>query len=160
MCHSSPEILVRIEIDDLSRTKVHDLLRTHLNHAADHTPPDGIKALDLNGLKSPEVTLWSAWEDDNLLGCGALRELDATHGELKSMHTYQAHRGKGVGKRLVSHIITVARERQYARLSLETSSMDAYAPARRLYRSFGFEECGPFSEYEVYKYSVFMTLEL
>lgn len=151
---------MRIELDNLSRTAVQALIRTHLEHAADHTPKANIKALDLAGLKSPDVTLWTAWDEDTLLGCGALRQLDAKQGEIKSMHTYESHRGKGIGRQMVSHIIDVARERKYSRLSLETARFDAYAPARQLYHQFGFQECEPFGAYSADPCSIFMALEL
>ena len=106
------------------------------------------------------ITFWSAWEDDVLLGCGALKALDETHGEIKSMRTPDAVRRRGAGRAILTHIIAVAKARGYQRLSLETGSMPAFQPAQRLYASFGFEECGPFGEYVADPNSVFMTLLL
>jgi putative acetyltransferase len=125
-----------------------------------HSPPESLHALDLAGLKRPEMTFWSVWQDGELLGCGALKELDARHGEIKSMRTAAAHLRKGVARRLMVHLIDEARRRSYERLSLETGSMAAFAAARNLYASFGFQECGPFGEYVLDPYSVFMTREL
>jgi putative acetyltransferase len=123
-------------------------------------PPESVHALDLEGLRKPDVTFWSVWEGSVLLGVGALKELDARHGEIKSMHTANAHRRKGVGRIVLEHIIGVARARGYERLSLETGSMDAFKPAQKLYESFGFVYCGPFDEYVEDAYSVFMTMRL
>jgi len=124
------------------------------------TPAESIHAFDLEALRSPEVTFWSAWDGDVLLGCGALRELDPTTGEVKSMRTGEAHRGRGVGSRILEHIIGEARRRGYDRLNLETGAMPAFEPARALYRRFGFEHCGPFGEYVDDPNSVFMTKAL
>jgi putative acetyltransferase len=136
------------------------LLEEHLQSMTLHSPPESIHALDLAGLKRPEMTFWSVWQDGELLGCGALKELDARHGEIKSMRTAAAHLRKGVARRLMVHLIDEARRRSYERLSLETGSMAAFAAARNLYASFGFQECGPFGEYVLDPYSVFMTREL
>ncbi len=116
--------------------------------------------LDLDDLRAPEVTFWTAWEEEDLLGCGALKALDDVHGEIKSMHTAEAHRGKGVAARLLQHIIDEAQKRSFRRLSLETGSMEAFSPARRLYEKFGFVECPPFADYRLDPYSLFMTREL
>jgi putative acetyltransferase len=123
-------------------------------------PPESVHALDLDGLRKPDVTFWSAWDGSQLLGVGALKELDPKHGEIKSMRTVKAHLRKGVGRAILTHIIGVARERRYERLSLETGGMDAFKPAQKLYESFGFVYCGPFGEYVNDQYSVFMTLRL
>jgi putative acetyltransferase len=144
----------------LDLAEVHALLQTHLDTMAIHSPPESRHALDLSGLRVPAVTFWSVWEGDALIGCGALKELSPTHGEIKSMHIAAAHRGKGVAGRIVEHAIATARARGYMRLSLETGSPDGFAPARALYARFGFIECGPFGDYREDPYSVFMTLEL
>jgi putative acetyltransferase len=123
-------------------------------------PPESVHALDLEGLRKPDVTFWSAWDGSVLLGVGALKELDATRGEIKSMRTVQTHLRKGVGRAVLTHIIDVARARRYERLSLETGSMDAFKPAQKLYEGFGFVYCGPFGEYVEDRYSVFMTMRL
>ena len=117
-------------------------------------------ALDLEGLRAPEVTFWSVWQRSELLGCGALKELDARHGEIKSMRTASSHVRGGIAAMLLEHILNVALERGYHRLSLETGSMEAFAPARALYARFGFELCEPFADYVHDPYSVFMTREL
>ncbi len=117
-------------------------------------------ALDLEGLRADNVTFWSAWDGDDLLGCAALKELDPGHGEIKSMRTAQTHLGKGVGSALVDHIVGVARERGYSTLSLETGSGPAFEPAHALYLKHGFEFCGPFGDYTNDPFSRFMTLRL
>ena len=149
-----------IREDDLSGAEIAGLLRAHLDHAARHSPPASIHALDLDRLRAPEITFWSAWSGSELLGCAALKEIDATHGEIKSMHTAAAHRGKGVAARLVAHILEEANARSYRRVSLETGTMEGFAPARALYTRFGFRECPPFAPYRVDPNSVCMTLEL
>ncbi len=149
-----------IREDDLRGPEVTELLRAHLDHTGSHSPAESMHALDLEALRVPEITFWTAWEGANLLGCGALKELDRRHGEIKSMHTAQAHRGKGVASGILGHILDEARGRTYERLSLETGSMDAFAPARALYAGFGFALCGPFAPYRKDPYSVFMTLGL
>jgi putative acetyltransferase len=151
---------VSIELVDLTRPAIHELLREHLRHMHELSPPESVHALDLDKLRAPDVTFWSAWEGSLLLGCGALKELDAKHGEVKSMRTPSALRRRGAGKALLEHIIRVARSRSYERLSLETGSHDAFRPAQRLYESAGFVYCGPFGNYVEDPNSVFMTLRL
>ncbi|HJR70909.1 MAG TPA: GNAT family N-acetyltransferase [Gammaproteobacteria bacterium] len=151
---------MNIETDDLSRPAIHALLNEHLQSMSSLSPPESAHALDLERLRKPDVTFWSVWEGPELLGVGALQELDSTHGEVKSMRTARAHLRKGVGRAVLTHIIGVARARGYERLSLETGSMDAFQPARKLYESFGFVYCGPFGEYVEDPYSVFMTVRL
>lgn len=144
----------------LDLAEVHALLQTHLDTMALHSPAESRHALDLSGLTVAEVTFWSVWEGDALVGCGALKELSPEHGEIKSMHTAAAHRGKGVAGKIVEHVIATARARGYTRLSLETGSPDGFAAARGLYERYGFTYCGPFGDYKEDPYSVFMTLEL
>ena len=151
---------LRIEADDLSRPAIHDLLNEHLQSMHALSPPESVHALDLDKLRKPGITFWSAWEGEDLLGCGALKELDRTHGEVKSMRTPAALRRRGAGRAILTHIIEVARARDYERLSLETGSMDAFRPAWTLYESFGFARCGPFAGYAEDPNSVFMTLRL
>jgi len=152
---------MKIEVDDLSRPAIHELLREHLRNMHELGPPESVHALDLDALRRPEITFWSAWEDGNmLLGCGALLELDRGHGEVKSMRTPAARRRTGAGRALLMHIIDVARSRGYERLSLETGSMAAFVPAHRLYESAGFTRTGPFGAYAEDPNSVFMTLAL
>jgi putative acetyltransferase len=151
---------MKIEIDDLSRPAVHALLNEHLQSMYALSPPESVHALDLEKLRKPEITFWSAWDGSLLLGCGALKELDPKHGEVKSMRTPDALRRKGAGRAILAHIIEVARSRSYERLSLETGSMEAFKPAQRLYESFGFTYCGPFGEYTEDPNSVFLTMRL
>lgn len=151
---------MQIRVDDLRGPKIALLLRAHLENSAKWSPPESIHALDLDGLRAPKITFWTAWEDATLLGCGALKELDPFHGEVKSMHTAAAHRGRGVARGLLTHIQGESRRRSYRRLSLETGSMEGFAPARALYSRFGFVECGPFNSYLADPNSTFMTLEL
>lgn len=153
-------IFLDIKIDDLTGSEVAKLVEAHLHGMALHSPPESRHALNLEGLKKPEITFWSVWERDELVGCGGLKELDGQHGEIKSMRTSSLHLKKGVAKRLLEHIIEEAKRRGYRRLSLETGSMDAFEPAKRLYVSFGFQYCKPFSDYNEDPNSVFMTKEL
>jgi len=149
-----------IREDDLRGREIIALLGAHLDTMAMHSPPESRHALDLDGLRAPDVTFWTVWEEARLLGCGALKELNQAHGEIKSMHTVEAARGRGVARRLVQHILAEARRRAYRRLSLETGSMAAFAPAQALYSGFGFRHCEPFADYRHDPNSVFMTLEL
>jgi len=151
---------ITIRPDDLTNQEVLDLLRFHLDDAARHSPPESVHALAPEDVRSTGVTFWSAWDGPRLLGCGGLKEIDPAHGEIKSMHTAQRSRGRGVGAAMLRHIIAEAQRRAYRRLSLETGSMDAYAPARALYARFGFILCGPFADYRHDPYSTYMTLEL
>lgn len=151
---------MNIEIDDLSRPAIHALLAEHLESMYAIGPPESVHALDLDELRKPDVTFWSAWEGPVLLGVGALKELNPTHGEVKSMRTPHAHRRKGVGRAILTHIIAVARSRRYERLSLETGSKEPFKPARQLYGSFGFEYCAPFGDYVDDPNSVFMSMRL
>jgi putative acetyltransferase len=146
--------------DDPRADDVRELLQRHLAFAHANTPPEDVHALDVDGLLDPAVTLFSFRRDGELLGVGALKQLDRHHAELKSMHTAQAARGRGVGRTMLGHLIGVARERGCRRVSLETGSMDAFAPARSLYASAGFRPCGPFGDYSASQSSTFMTLSL
>lgn len=151
---------MRIVEDDLTGAEIQALLERHAEGMAANSPLGACHYLDLTGLSMPEVTVWSIWDEDSLAGCGALREIDATHGEIKSMRTADAHLGKGVGRKMLDHIMAVAQERWYKRLSLETGSNDSFAAALHLYESSGFNRCGPFDTYEATDFSVFMTKEL
>lgn len=135
---------MQIEIDDPARPDVQALLIEHLRDMYDLSPPESVHALDVTKLKTPDVTFWSMREQGVLLGCGALKQLDPEHGEIKSMRTPAALRRRGAGRAILEHIVAVARSRGYKRLSLETGSMAAFLPARRLYESFGFSYCEPF----------------
>ena len=151
---------MRIELDDLSRHDVHDLLREHLANMYELSPPESVHALELSKLRVPGITFWTVWDGSLLLGCGALKELDPTHGEVKSMRTPKALRRRGAARAILAHIVAEARSRGYRRLSLETGSHAAFEPAQSLYRSAGFAPCGPFADYKPDPNSVFMTLEL
>jgi len=149
-----------IRLDDLAGPEIRALLEEHLRSMHEISPPESVHALDLAALRKPEITFWTAWRDAELLGCGALKELDPTHGEIKSMRTASARRRTGVGRAVLAHIVAEARARSYSRLSLETGSMEAFAPARRLYETFGFTYCPPFGDYADDPNSVFMTRAL
>ncbi len=149
-----------IRRDDLSGPEIRELLEEHLRNMRSISPPESVHALDLEGLRRPEVTFWTVWSGKDLLGCGALKELDARHGEIKSMRTALRARRSGVARAVLEHIIAVARNRRYARLSLETGSQHEFEPARRLYEGFGFDYCPPFEGYAEDPHSVFMTLVL
>jgi len=146
--------------DDPSRPDVTDLLERHLAFAHEVTPEGHVHALDVQRLLDPSVTFFSARRNGILLVVGALRELDATHGEIKSMHTAPEARRQGVGRAIVDHLLDVARARDYDRVSLETGTMDAFTPARDLYTATGFTKCAPFGDYTDNPYSVCMTLRL
>jgi putative acetyltransferase len=146
-----------IREDDLRGPEIAALLGEHLQVMADQSPPESVHALDLEALRAPEITVWTAWQGDELLGCGALQKLDARHGEIKSMRTVRAHLRKGVASSILQHIISEARRHSFRRLSLETGSMEAFEPARAFYQSFGFEYCEPFADYKLDPHSVFMT---
>lgn len=151
---------MRIEIDDLSRPAVHDLLREHLANMFELSPPETVFALDLDRLRAPDITFWTAWDADSLLGCGALKELTPRHGEIKSMRTPAKLRRRGAGRAVLETIISTARTRGYELLSLETGSHPAFDAAHRLYEAFGFKRCGPFADYVEDPHSVFMSLSL
>jgi putative acetyltransferase len=149
-----------ILVDDPRRDDVRKLLERHLAFANEHSPPEDVHALDIDALVDPAVTFFSFRRDGELLGVGALKLLAAGHAELKSMHTAQAARGRGVGRAMVDQLIAVARDRGLHRVSLETGTMDAFAPARSLYARAGFTPCGPFGDYNPSRNSTFMTLSL
>lgn len=148
---------MRIAVDDLTDPRVIALLESHVAEMLDNSPEDSMHALDLDGLRKPEMTVWSVWDGDELAGCGALKELDTTHGEIKSMRTVAAQQGRGIAGLLLRHILAEAESRGYERLSLETGAADFYLPAVRLYERHGFEHCGPFADYDADPHSVFMT---
>lgn len=149
-----------IREDDLRGPEIIALLEAHLDFARTVTPPGSVHALDLDRLRAPEVTFWSMWSGATLVGCGALKELSPDHAEIKSMHTVASHRGQGVAAQLLTHILGVARARGYGRISLETGTMAAFAPARKLYAGFGFQPCPPFANYFEDPNSICMTLVL
>jgi len=152
--------LMNIKIDDLKSSEIYELLQEHLQSMRLHSPPESVHALDIEALRKPEITFWTVWESGELLGCGALKELDSQHGEIKSMRTSSLHLRKGVARNLLNHILEEAKRRGYSRVSLETGSMEAFEPARKLYANFGFTYCEPFADYVEDPYSIFMTREL
>jgi len=149
-----------IKRDDLTSPEIAELLADHLREMNQHSPPESVHALDRDKLRQPEITFWSIWNQGELVGCGALKELDEKHAEIKSMRTEPKYRGQGAGKLMLRRILDEAKKRGYERLSLETGSMAAFEPARRLYASHGFIECGPFADYILDPNSVFMTIEI
>lgn len=149
-----------IRLDDLSGPEIAAFLDEHMDEMKAVTPPESIHALSLKGLQGPAVTMWTVWEATELIGCGAIMELDTLHAELKSMRTSAAWRGQGVASALLAHLLREARNRGYRRVSLETGSMAHFEPAREFYLKHGFQYCGPFATYADDPSSVFMTMEL
>ena len=150
---------MRIIQGDLSDPRVTGLLHFHLTNARAQTAPGSAHALDISGLQSPDVRFWTVWNDEELLGFGALKRL-SDHGEVKSMHVAQSMRRKGAGGAILHHIIATARASGMSRLSLETGSWEYFSPARAFYRSHGFTECPPFADYVLDPNSIFMSLDL
>jgi len=148
---------MRIEVDDLTKPDVHQLLEEHLSNMYEWTPADIVFALDLEKLRVPEITFWTAWNEKTLLGCGALKQLSLVHGEIKSMRTPRASRRRGAGRALLDHILREAQTRGYTTVSLETGAHPGFQAAHALYRSVGFEYSGPFGSYEENPYSIFMS---
>ena len=151
---------VVIAVDDPRVEDVRALLERHLAFSRDVTPSGHVHALDIKGLLDSAVTLFSARRDGVLVGVGALKALDECHAELKSMHTSEGARGQGVGRAMVDHLLAVAADRKYRRVSLETGTMDAFAPARSLYAKVGFTPCQAFGQYTANPNSVCMTILL
>ncbi len=152
--------MIEIRPDDLSGPEMAELIAIHAGTMLAASPPESCHFLPIDGLRQPAVTVWSLWEDNTLLGCGALKDLGDGTGEIKSMHTREVLRGRGLGRRMLEHILAEARRRGYTALYLETGSMDAFLPARRLYEAYGFTCCSPFGDYAEDPNSVFMTLPL
>ncbi|MZR31756.1 GNAT family N-acetyltransferase [Sneathiella litorea] len=146
--------------DDVRSNEIIALLDAHLTLMRSLSPPESVHALDLEGLRGPDITFWRAEMAGELVGCGALKELNNTAGEIKSMHTAAAHRGKGIAAALLRYVMTTARERGYQQLFLETGSQPGFEPARLLYKQFGFSVCPPFAGYVLDPNSVFMTIDL
>ncbi len=151
---------MQINIDDLSGGEVIQLLQEHLSDMYATSPPESVHALDVDGLKAPEITFFSAWDEDQLQGCVAIKRLSHEHIELKSMRTASAARQKGVASQLLAHALNAAIESGHSRASLETGSQDYFKPARNLYEKFGFTYCEPFGDYTDDPNSRFMTREL
>jgi putative acetyltransferase len=146
--------------DDPGSPAARALIERHLAFARANSPPEDVHALDGTGLRDRGVTFFGIRDGDELVAMGALKELDEDHGEIKSMHTAEEARGRGAGRAMLAHLLGVARVRGYARVSLETGSMAAFAPARALYATAGFVDCGPFAGYGASENSAYMTLEL
>ena len=151
---------IDLRLDDLRHPAVIALLQEHLDWMHRTSPPESVHALDLGALRQPDIAFWTLWDGETLAGCGALRALDATHGEVKSMRTAQTHLRRGVAATMLEHLLAEARRRGYARLSLETGSMAYFAPAHALYARAGFRPCAPFGDYVEDPNSVFMTRAL
>lgn len=151
---------IEIHEDDLSGEATRRLIALHLDGMHQTSPPESVHALDIDGLRHPSITFWSAWIDGELAGIGALKAMDADRGELKSMRVDDRFRGTGVGRALLRHIVETARARGMTSLWLETGTPDDFVPAQRLYESEGFVPCGPFEGYAEDPYSVFMTRRL
>jgi putative acetyltransferase len=149
-----------IRVDDLQGAAIAHLLQVHLDAMHQYSPPESVHALDLDALRHPSITFWTAWNNDELMGCGALKMLGGTHAELKSMRTAESHVRKGVARALLRHIEAAARAKGIRQLSLETGPHAPFAAAQNLYRSEGFVECGPFASYTLDPYSMFMTKSL
>ena len=152
--------MLAIRSDNLTHPAVLALIAEHLDSMYETSPPESVHALDLSELRAPDVSFFTAWVGDELLGCGALKELDKTHGEIKSMRTVRRHLRRGVAAAILEHIIAVARARGYERLSLETGSGGPFEAALRFYEGHGFEYCEPFADYSLDPFSRFMTLSL
>jgi putative acetyltransferase len=150
----------KIDVDDPTRPDVRELLTRHLVFADSQTPRENVHALDVDGLLDPAVTFFSYRADDVVLGVGALRRLDASHAEVKSMHVAQAARGRGIGRALLDHLFGVARDRGFRRVSLETGTGPAFESAQSLYKGAGFTPCEPFGGYRPSPFNYFMTLTL
>ncbi|MRG60200.1 GNAT family N-acetyltransferase [Agromyces sp. CFH 90414] len=149
-----------IRTGDLDDERVLRLLNDHLEDCFATSPAESVHALDVSGLQTPDVTFWTIADAGEVVGCVALRELDPEHGELKSMRTDASVRGRGLGARLLEHVLAESRRRGYRRVSLETGPQEFFAPARALYAKYGFEPTGPFGAYRLDPHSVFMKLEL
>ena len=151
---------MEIKIEDLSGAEIADFLEEHIAEMKAVSPPESKHALDLDRLRTPEITFWTIWDGANLIGCGAIKELSAEHAEIKSMRTKASYRGRGIASMLLQHILHEAKRRGYRRISLETGSMSFFKPARNLYVKYGFKYCKPFSVYKEDPNSVFMTKDL
>ena len=150
----------RIEIDDLCGPEIAAFLDEHIREMKSVSPPESKHALDLPGLRIPAITFWTMWDGASLIACGALKELDAQHAEIKSMRTAADYRGKRIAAKLLQHLLDESMRRGYQRLSLETGSMPFFKPARALYEKFGFQPCAPFADYKLDPNSVFMCRQL
>jgi putative acetyltransferase len=148
---------MKITIADLSGKEIADFLEEHIKEMRGISPPESKHALDLEGLRTPEVTFWTVWDNETLVGCGALMELNAQHAEIKSMRVSPLARGKGIASMLLQHMFIEASKQGYSRLSLETGSIPYFEPARKLYSKYSFKYCAPFANYKEDPNSVFLT---
>jgi putative acetyltransferase len=151
---------LRIVEDDLTGAVIAALLRLHLDEMHRWSPPESVHAMPVERLRQPDVTFYTAWSGERLAACGALKQLDPAHGELKSMRAHPAFRGQGAGKAILLHLMAEAQARGYGRISLETGRPEPFLPARRLYESHGFVECPPFADYVADDFSICMTRDL
>jgi putative acetyltransferase len=151
---------MEIRIDDLQGSAIQALLQEHMDDMHSSSPPESVHALDLDALRHPSITFWTAWDNDELLGCGALKQLSPEHAELKSMRTARSQLRKGVARAMLRHILSVAQARGFQRISLETGTPAPFVAAQKLYASEGFVACGPFANYVLDPYSLFMTKAL
>ncbi|MFI6025294.1 GNAT family N-acetyltransferase [Amycolatopsis magusensis] len=151
---------MEIVVDDLSGPEIAGFLAEHVEEMRSLTPLESKHALDLDDLRKPDVTFWSVYEDGVLVGCGALKALDAEHAELKSMRTNTARKRSGIASTLLEHILAEARRMGFTRISLETGSAEFFRPARRLYEKYGFTYCAPFADYRLDPHSVYLTRTL
>ena len=148
---------MNIKIGGLHKKEVVDLLQEHLDEMHIYSPAESVHALDVSKLQTPDITFWSVWLNDELAGCGALKELSKTHAEIKSMRTSLNHQRKGVAENLLIHILNESKNRSYKKVSLETGTNDAFLPAQHLYKKYGFTSCEPFGNYSADPFSTFMT---
>ena len=151
---------IEIHVDDLSGAPTRELIARHLRGMHENSPAESVHALDIAKLRDPAVTFWSAWIDGAIAGCGALKQLGAQRGEIKSMRVADAFLGRGVGRAMLEHIVAEARSLGMRSLWLETGSAPAFTPAIKLYESSGFERCGPFEGYTDDPFSIFLTREI
>jgi len=151
---------MRIVVDDLSGPAIAAFLAEHIEEMRSITPLESKHALDLDALRVPEITFWTVLDEDAVVGCGAVKRLDASHAELKSMRTARARKRSGIGSTLLEHILDEATRMGFSRISLETGSAEFFRPARTLYAKYGFDYCEPFADYKLDPHSVFMTRHL
>ncbi|MFT5208873.1 MAG: putative acetyltransferase [Flavobacterium sp.] len=152
--------MMKIQLDNPENIELKQLLLEHHEDMLKHSPPESVHALDQDAFKNSAITFWTAWIDDDLAGCGALKRIDEKHAEIKSMRTSQSFLRKGVAGKLLRHILDFAKSQSYEDVSLETGSIDVFVPAQKLYRSFGFKECKPFSDYQIDIHSMYFTKNL
>ncbi|MGL4768453.1 MAG: GNAT family N-acetyltransferase [Formosimonas sp.] len=147
-------------VDDLQGVEIFNLLNEHLHDMHQESPPESVHALNIEALKTPEITFWTVWDNDKLAGCGALKELNCHEAEIKSMRTSTDFRRRGVASKMLSHLLAEARLKNYTTLYLETGTAAYFYPAHELYKRFGFEFCAPFADYVLDPFSVFMKKHL